>query len=157
MFDEEENEDNEGMSDARFNSELKRFEEMMMEESSIYFDAEILEQIIEHFIINNQLKKGLKAVSVGLNPITVYNIWININPPGSYNHEHHHMNSILSGVYYIDAHESQGNINFMRSDGAEYHLQEEVINQVHHFNSSKTTCEDDGLSRDSTGPDKSWR
>ena len=31
MFDEEENEDNEGMSDARFNSELKRFEEMMME------------------------------------------------------------------------------------------------------------------------------
>jgi len=67
MFDEEENEDNEGMSDARFNSELKRFEEMMMEESSIYFDAEILEQIIEHFIINNQLKKGLKAVSVGLN------------------------------------------------------------------------------------------
>ena len=37
---------------------------MMMEESSIYFDAEILEQIIEHFIINNQLKKGSGVIAV---------------------------------------------------------------------------------------------
>ena len=98
-------------------------------------DCSELDKLIEY--LEQELNEI--AVSVGLNPITVYNIWININPPGSYNHEHHHMNSILSGVYYIDAHESQGNINFMRSDGAEYHLQEEIINQVHHFNSSKTT------------------
>lgn len=79
------------------------------------------------------------ATGVGLKPITVYNLWININPPGSYNVEHNHMNSVLSGVYYIDAHESQGNINFMRNDGAEYHLQDNIVEQVHHFNSSKTT------------------
>ncbi|MGB1103122.1 MAG: tetratricopeptide repeat protein [Crocinitomicaceae bacterium] len=66
MFDEEDNEDHEGMSDARFNSELKRFEKMIADDAAIYFDAEILEQIIEHYIINNQLKKGLKAVSIGL-------------------------------------------------------------------------------------------
>jgi len=66
MFDEEDQEDYEGMSDARFNSELKRFEKMITDESAIYFDAEMLEQIIEHFIIKNQLKKALRAVEVGL-------------------------------------------------------------------------------------------
>jgi len=61
MFDEEDNEENDGQFDDQFNSELKRFETMLQEGNAFYFDAEILEQIIEHFIINNQLNKGLKA------------------------------------------------------------------------------------------------
>ena len=28
--------------------------------------------------------------------------WLNFNPPGSKHHRHHHANSIISGVYYID-------------------------------------------------------
>ena len=63
MFDEEDNEDIDGLFDDQFNSELKRFEEMVEARNAYYFDSEILEQIIEHFIINNQLKKGLKAVN----------------------------------------------------------------------------------------------
>jgi tetratricopeptide (TPR) repeat protein len=66
MFDEEDNEDHDGMSDAQFNSELKRFEEMIEDGSSMYFDAEMLEQIIDHFIIKSQFKKALGAVRVGL-------------------------------------------------------------------------------------------
>lgn len=63
MFEEEDNDDNDGRFDDQFNSELKRFEEMIKTEDAFYFDGETLEQIIEHFIINNQLKKGLKAVN----------------------------------------------------------------------------------------------
>lgn len=65
MFDEEENEEDEGLFDARFKVELERFEEMLLEKTAYYFDAEILEQIIEHFIIQNQLKKGIKAANFG--------------------------------------------------------------------------------------------
>ncbi len=65
MFDEEENEEDEGLFDARFKQELERFEAMLSEKTAYYFDAEILEQIIEHFIIHNQLKKGLKAANFG--------------------------------------------------------------------------------------------
>jgi uncharacterized protein (TIGR02466 family) len=79
------------------------------------------------------------ANSVGLKPLALYNIWININPPDAYNHAHHHQEAILSGVYYVDADESQGNINFMRNDGAEYHIPSDMITQMHHFNSSKCT------------------
>lgn len=79
------------------------------------------------------------ALSVGLKPVTLYNVWININPPGAYNHTHHHQEAVFSGVYYIDADESQGNINFMRNDGAEYHIPQTMISQMHHFNSSKCT------------------
>lgn len=61
MFDEED-EGNDGQFDDRFNSELARFEKMLEEKDALYFDAEVLEQIIEHFIIKNQLKKGLAAI-----------------------------------------------------------------------------------------------
>lgn len=79
------------------------------------------------------------ALSVGIKPLALYNIWININAPGDYNHTHHHQEAVFSGVYYIDADQTQGNINFMRNDGAEYHLPSDMITQMHHFNSSKCT------------------
>jgi len=79
------------------------------------------------------------ATSVGIKQLALYNVWININPTGAYNHTHHHQEAIFSGVYYIDADQEQGNINFMRNDGAEYHIPADMITQPHHFNSSKTT------------------
>lgn len=95
----------------------------------------VLDQLVKH--IDEAVNEI--AESVGLKPVTLYNVWLNINPPGAYNHTHHHQDAIFSGVYYIDAEESQGNINFMRNDGAEYHIPQEMINQMHHFNSSKCT------------------
>lgn len=98
-------------------------------------DSAELDQLVKH--IDEAVNEI--AESVGLNPVTLYNVWININPPGAYNHTHHHQDAVFSGVYYIDAVEGQGNINFMRNDGAEYHLPSTLIKQPHHFNSSKTT------------------
>lgn len=58
MFDDDEDE---GIN-SQFNSELERFEQMIDGDDAYYFDSEILEQIIDHFIIKNQLKKGLMAI-----------------------------------------------------------------------------------------------
>lgn len=68
---------------------------------------------------------------VGLYNLELYNIWININPPNSYNHLHNHKDAVLSGVYYVHATENQGNIQFERSDGAEYHIPQYVENNTY--------------------------
>ena len=78
------------------------------------------------------------AKQVGLNDVELYNIWININPPGSYNHLHNHVGSIFSGVYYIDAVPEQGNIQFERNDAAEHHIPEEVYKPTY-FTSTRAT------------------
>lgn len=76
---------------------------------------------------------------VGLPELQIYNLWININSGnGSYNDLHHHIGSVLSGVYYVDAAPDQGNIDFERSDNAEYHLPERV-EKATYFTSSKAT------------------
>jgi uncharacterized protein (TIGR02466 family) len=75
---------------------------------------------------------------VGISRLELYNIWININPPGSYNHLHNHLDAVLSGVYYVHAEDGQGNIQFERSDGAEYHLPQQVA-KLTYFNATRTT------------------
>lgn len=74
----------------------------------------------------------------GLPPLKIYNIWINVNPPGSYNHLHHHIGSVLSGVYYVSAFDGQGNIQFERGDSAEYHLPVNVQKNTY-FNATRAT------------------
>lgn len=59
MFDDEEDEE---IFDAHFHAELQRYEEMISRQESYYFDAEILEQIVDHFIVRNQVRKGLAAI-----------------------------------------------------------------------------------------------
>ena len=78
------------------------------------------------------------ANQVGLNDVELYNIWININPPGSYNHLHSHVGSVFSGVYYVDAVPEQGNIQFERNDGAEYHIPVD-IKQATYYTSTRAT------------------
>jgi tetratricopeptide (TPR) repeat protein len=63
MFDDDENEDEQ--FDSQFNTELERFEKMIEDGSSSYFDSEVLEQIVDHFIIKNHLKKALVAIDFG--------------------------------------------------------------------------------------------
>lgn len=57
MFDDEDE-----FFDAQFNAELERFNKMLKDKDAYYFDPEVLEQIIDHFIIKNQLKKALTAI-----------------------------------------------------------------------------------------------
>ena len=78
------------------------------------------------------------AKQVGLSEVELYNIWININPPGSYNHLHNHVGSIFSGVYYVDASPEQGNIQFERSDGGEYHIPSKIYKPTYYTSTRAT-------------------
>jgi len=67
------------------------------------------------------------------------NMWININGPGSYNQIHNHRGALLSGVYYVDAPNSEvGDIEFHRNDEADYYLHP-IVTPGHHFSSTKLT------------------
>jgi tetratricopeptide (TPR) repeat protein len=57
MHEEEENE----FFNNQFQADLSRFEEALENDSFGFFDADVLEQIIDHFLIKNQIKKALKA------------------------------------------------------------------------------------------------
>ncbi len=78
------------------------------------------------------------ARQTGLGPLSIMNIWLNINPPGSYNHLHNHVGATLSGVYYIHGEHMQGNIQFERNDGAEYHIPD-VVEKSTYFTSTMAT------------------
>lgn len=60
-------EDNEDQHDEQFNFELTRFENMIEHGEAYYFDPEILELIIDNYIIKNQLKKAQLAIDFGIN------------------------------------------------------------------------------------------
>ena len=74
----------------------------------------------------------------GLPDLEINNIWINVNPPGAYNQLHNHQGSVLSGVYYVQAEEGQGNIQFERNDDAEYFLPLNNKKQTY-FNCTRAT------------------
>ena len=45
-------------------------------------------------------------------PTKIDNLWININPPGSYNIAHRHPLSLISGVFYLSVPKGSGGIVF---------------------------------------------
>ena len=93
-----------------------------------------IDKLVAH--LDKEIKEC--AHQVGLPELEIYNIWVNINPPGSYNHLHNHLNSVLSGVYYIDATPEQGNIQFERNDNGEYHIPD-VVTQETYYTSTRAT------------------
>lgn len=97
-------------------------------------DNEQIDKLIEY--LNKEIFSCAKQV--GLPELQIYNIWLNINPPGSYNELHNHSGSVLSGVYYADANPQQGNIQFDRGDNAQYHLPEHVETDTY-FTSTRAT------------------
>ena len=78
------------------------------------------------------------ANQVGLHNLQIQNLWININSTGTYNHLHHHVGSVFSGVYYVQAQEGNGNIQFERTDNAEYHIPLRVAKDTY-FTSTRAT------------------
>ena len=57
---------------------------------------------VEKFIVALQQNVDAAAKMAGLPKLQICDYWWNINNKGDYNHAHHHRDSILSGVYYID-------------------------------------------------------
>ena len=62
-----------------------------------YNDNETFDRLVE--AITGHVEDCRQLVK--LPPLQLYNIWINVNSPGAYNHLHNHPLSLLSGVYYV--------------------------------------------------------
>ena len=56
----------------------------------------------------------LSALKILLNSIT--QSWLNYTKPGEYHHTHEHPNSIISGVFYIDADRENDKIIFHKAN-----------------------------------------
>jgi len=93
-----------------------------------------IDKLVEY--VNKEMSNCAKQV--GLAPVEIYNIWLNINPPGSYNELHHHSGAVLSGVYYVEAGNNQGNIQFERNDNAEYHIPDRVEKETYYTSTRAT-------------------
>ena len=64
---------------------------------------------------------GYCAQITGINDLAVGNLWVNINPPNTFNRRHDHQNAVLSAVYYVDAEGSNiGNFVIERDDNMEF-------------------------------------
>ena len=96
-------------------------------------DNETFDRLVESITSNVEDCRNL----VELPELQLYNIWININTPGAYNALHNHPGSVLSGVYYVESTEEQGNIFFERGDNAEYFLP--PVKQTNYFNGTATS------------------
>jgi uncharacterized protein (TIGR02466 family) len=70
--------------------------------------------------------------------LAVESMWININPPFSYNNFHTHINSYISGVFYIDVPENSGNIEFKHPAILQpLFVTEDIFEEYNAYNSSK--------------------
>ena len=96
-------------------------------------DDDTFDRLVESITSNIEDCRNL----VELPELQLYNIWININTPGAYNALHNHPGSVLSGVYYVESTEEQGNIFFERDDNAEYFLP--PVQQTNYFNGTATS------------------
>ena len=94
--------------------------------------------VVDRLVSHLNMEVDNCARQTGLGPLSIMNIWLNINPPGSYNHLHNHVGATLSGVYYIHGEKMQGNIQFERNDGAEYHIPD-VVEKSTYFTSTMAT------------------
>ena len=64
---------------------------------------------IEQAVCNYAQNKKLAALKGRLN---LSDMWVNINPPGAFNHVHVHPGSLLSGILWLKVPEGSGNIKF---------------------------------------------
>jgi uncharacterized protein (TIGR02466 family) len=80
---------------------------------------------IEFADLQVEFDKAVKIVceQIQLPRLRLNNLWFNVNSNGSHNVLHNHMDSVISGVYYIDIPANDmGDIVFHRDDDAAYYL-----------------------------------
>ena len=72
--------------------------------------------------------------------IKIDNIWVNINGYKDSNNTHIHPNSLISGVYYVNAFENAGALKFSRDDIIVYDWNERTIETLNEYNSVSYFC-----------------
>lgn len=92
-------------------------------------------------LLNHEIDNCRKQV--GLAEVQLYDLWININPTGSYIKPRIHPDAVFSGIYFANAAQKGGDMQFERTDRGEYHLtdaleQNNYYNATHALYASKT-------------------
>lgn len=96
-------------------------------------DEEEVQELITG--INTKLKDVHQYVNLKKTyNLIVDNMWVNINPPYSYNSAHLHFNSFYSGVYYINVPENSGTIQFTNPSSLQRIFMELYKERVESFN-----------------------
>jgi len=67
--------------------------------------------------------------------LKIDNIWVNINGFKDSNNAHIHPNSLISGVYYVNAFENAGSLKFSRDDIMIYDWNERTVETLNQYNS----------------------
>ena len=104
---------------------MKNTEGVVISNRGGFHSKEILEPIPEALtFLVDQIQayiNGYCAQITGINDLAVGNLWVNINPTGTYNRRHDHQNAVLSAVYYVDAEGPNiGNFVIERDDNMEF-------------------------------------
>jgi len=93
----------------------------------------LIEQINQRL---EQLRSSIDFIDEAV--LRVESMWININHPYSYNSNHIHPNSYISGVYYVKVPENSGSLVLKHpSNLISIFTPSELIKQYNTFNSSK--------------------
>lgn len=140
------------LSVDNLNLEMFAYEQMRMTDGRKYTnrggwqsnfidDLPQVQPLIEH--INQrleQLRNDIEFIDQAF--LRVESMWININHPYSYNSNHIHPNSYISGVYYVKVPENSGNLVLRHpSNLISIFTPSDVIKQFNLLNSSKWNIE----------------
>lgn len=104
-------------SEWLYYAENCQFERMVSENGNITVDKYILNNILDLkkeilFHVNLFTEKYLKIVNT---QFYFLNSWIVKHHPNDWAQPHHHINSLLSGVYYLKTEKNSGDINFIKN------------------------------------------
>lgn len=92
-------------------------------------------------IINSSINY-IKTIELKDNIIlSIGNIWCNVNNYKDFNLEHDHVNSFLSGVYYVQTHKECGNIVFKHPSPTIGIFWKDAFKKYNHFNSTVFSME----------------
>lgn len=89
--------------------------------NSTSLDSYVLGQPKLHSLtefLNNSLQEYFNAVYVPKYDakLSITQSWVNYTQPGQFHHKHNHSNSLISGVFYIQAEKETDKLHFFKDD-----------------------------------------
>ena len=97
--------------------------------NSTVLDLDKLKDIKDFILI--ETNQYLKEIFSPKNNLELYitSSWINYSKHGNYHHRHNHPNSIISGVFYINANSDLDSIKFFKSNNSSIDISTDDYNQ----------------------------
>ena len=97
-------------------------------------DSPELQSLISHILFHgNSFSKEHLCLK---NDIYLNNIWVNKNYYKDYNEQHVHLDSVLSGVFYVKTNPQSGDLKFFRNNSLDVWMPDRVIKKFNYHNST---------------------